>query len=67
VLASARAADKARTAGGRLGLLHGLPIPVKDSVNTVAYPTSNGTRLLEHSGRRLTPRCSGRSSRKALT
>src|SRR5262245_27954319 len=42
VLASARAADKARAAGGQLGLLHGLPIPVKDSINTAAYPTSNG-------------------------
>jgi mandelamide amidase len=48
VLAAARAADKARAAGGQLGLLHGLPIPVKDSVNTVAYPTSNGSRVLEH-------------------
>jgi Asp-tRNA(Asn)/Glu-tRNA(Gln) amidotransferase A subunit family amidase len=48
VLASARAADKTRAAGGPLGLLHGLPIPVKDSVNTAALPTSNGTRLLEH-------------------
>ena len=48
VLAAARAADTARASGTRPGLLHGLPIPVKDSVNTVAYPTSNGARLLEH-------------------
>ena len=27
-------------------MLHGLPIPVKDSVNTRALPTSNGTRAL---------------------
>ena len=47
VLAAARAADKARASGARPRLLHGLPIPVKDSVNTVAYPTSNGSRLLE--------------------
>ena len=46
VLAAARAADKIRAAGGRLGLLHGLPIPVKDSVNTDAFPTSNGTAAL---------------------
>ena len=46
VLEAARAADKARAAGGKLGLLHGLPIPVKDSVNTAAFPTSNGTATL---------------------
>ena len=48
VLSAARSADKARASGARLGLLHGLPIPVKDSVDTVAYPTSNGSRVLEH-------------------
>jgi len=47
VLAAARAADQARAAGARPGLLHGLPLPVKDSVNTVAYTTSNGARALE--------------------
>ncbi len=46
VLEAARAADRTRAAGGRLGLLHGLPIPVKDSVNTDAFPTSNGTATL---------------------
>jgi mandelamide amidase len=46
VLEAARAADKARASGAALGLLHGLPIPVKDSVNTKALPTSNGTRTL---------------------
>jgi hypothetical protein len=46
VLAAARAADKARSSGAKLGLLHGLPIPVKDSVDTKALPTSNGTRAL---------------------
>ena len=48
VFSAARSADKARASGARLGLLHGLPIPVKDSVDTVAYPTSNGSRVLEH-------------------
>ena len=48
VLAAARAADKARASGTALGLLHGLPIPVKDSVNTKALPTSNGTRALRN-------------------
>ena len=46
VLEAARAADKERGAGSALGKLHGLPIPVKDSVNTRDYPTSNGTRAL---------------------
>src|SRR5215471_1705675 len=46
VLEAARAADKARASGAALGMLHGLPIPVKDSVNTKDLPTSNGTRAL---------------------
>lgn len=46
VLEAARAADKLRASGGSLGALHGLPVPVKDSVNTAAYPTSNGTAAL---------------------
>ena len=48
VLEAARAADKARASGTALGALHGLPIPVKDSVNTRDLPTSNGTCALEH-------------------
>lgn len=46
VLEAARAADRARSAGRADGLLHGLPIPVKDSVDTRALPTSIGTRAL---------------------
>ncbi|MBI0325751.1 amidase family protein [Burkholderia plantarii] len=46
VLEAARAADRHRAAGGALGALHGLPVPVKDSVNTHALPTSNGTAAL---------------------
>ena len=46
VLEAARNADKRRASGAQLGVLHGLPIPVKDSVNTKALPTSNGTRAL---------------------
>jgi mandelamide amidase len=46
VLEAARNADKRRASGARLGVLHGLPIPVKDSVNTKTLPTSNGTRAL---------------------
>lgn len=43
---AARAADRRRSAGGVLGPLHGLPIPVKDSVNTSDYPTTSGTAAL---------------------
>jgi len=46
VLAQARAADAHRIAGKPLALLHGLPIPVKDSVNTADYPTTGGTNAL---------------------
>lgn len=45
-LSAARAADLARASGRKLGLLHGLPIPVKDTVNTAALPTTSGTRSL---------------------
>ncbi|WP_176041963.1 amidase family protein [Burkholderia stabilis] len=46
VLQAARSADAHRSRGGVLGRLHGLPIPVKDSVNTRTLPTSNGTLSL---------------------
>ena len=46
VLEAARAADTRRASGATLGALHGLPIPVKDSVNTARYATSNGTAIL---------------------
>lgn len=48
VLDQARAADAHRAAGKPLGLLHGLPVPVKDSVNTADYPTTGGTNALRH-------------------
>jgi Asp-tRNA(Asn)/Glu-tRNA(Gln) amidotransferase A subunit family amidase len=48
VLRDARAADKLRARGVKLGRLHGLPIPVKDSVNTRDYPTSAGTAALRY-------------------
>ena len=46
VLEAARACDKHRAAGEKPGPLFGLPIPVKDSVNTADYPTTAGTRGL---------------------
>lgn len=48
VLEGAREADRRRASGAELGLLHGLPIPVKDSVNTKAYPTTGGTPALRN-------------------
>ena len=46
VLEQARARDGERRAGVKPGALFGLPIPVKDSVNTRDYPTSGGTPAL---------------------
>ena len=48
VLEQARACDKARGTGAALGPLFGLPIPVKDSVNTQEYPTTGGTPALRN-------------------
>jgi indoleacetamide hydrolase len=46
VLEDARARDRERSAGAKLGPMFGLPIPVKDSVNTADYPTTGGTPAL---------------------
>ena len=46
VLEDARAHDRARLAGAKPGPLFGLPIPVKDSVNTRDYATTAGTPAL---------------------
>src|ERR1700722_5606208 len=48
VLEHARACDLERRSGAKLGPLFGLPIPVKDSVNTRDYPTTGGTPALRH-------------------
>ena len=48
VLEAARECDRKRRSGARLGLLHGLPIPIKDSVNTRDLPTTAGTGALRH-------------------
>lgn len=47
ILDAARNADKMRRAGNTGGVLQGLPIAIKDSVNTRAYPTTNGTQSLK--------------------
>ena len=46
VLEAARAADRLRASGAPLLPLHGLPIPIKDSVNTRDLPTTGGTPAL---------------------
>ena len=46
VIESARQRDLERKAGQAPGPLFGLPIPVKDSVNTRDYPTTGGTPAL---------------------
>lgn len=51
-LKQARTADQARRAGRPLGLLHGVPVGVKDIFDTYDMPTENGTVL--HAGRRPT-------------
>jgi len=48
VLEAARARDLERRAGAKPGRLFGLPVPVKDSVNTKDYPTTGGTPALRH-------------------
>jgi Asp-tRNA(Asn)/Glu-tRNA(Gln) amidotransferase A subunit family amidase len=48
-LAQARAADEARRSGAPTGLLHGVPIGIKDILDTADMPTENGSVL--HAGR----------------
>ena len=49
-LAQARARDRERSEGRALGPLHGVPVGVKDIIDTADMPTENGTVL--HAGRR---------------
>lgn len=48
VLEAARKADTSRSMGAELPPLHGLPIPIKDSVNAAGYATTGGTRALRN-------------------
>jgi len=50
--AQAKAADAATRAGRPLGPLHGIPVGIKDIIDTADMPTENGTPL--HAGRRPT-------------
>ena len=47
-LAQARAADDARLSGAPTGLLHGIPVGIKDILDTADMPTENGSVL--HAG-----------------
>jgi Asp-tRNA(Asn)/Glu-tRNA(Gln) amidotransferase A subunit family amidase len=48
-LAQARAADAERLSGAPTGLLHGVPVGIKDIIDTADMPTENGSVL--HAGR----------------
>jgi Asp-tRNA(Asn)/Glu-tRNA(Gln) amidotransferase A subunit family amidase len=49
-LAQARALDRHKSDGGRVGLLHGVPVGIKDIFDTADYPTECGSPAL--AGRR---------------
>ncbi len=51
-LTQAREADLARGEGKALGPFHGVPVGIKDIIDTAALPTENGSPL--HAGRRPT-------------
>jgi Asp-tRNA(Asn)/Glu-tRNA(Gln) amidotransferase A subunit family amidase len=48
-LAQARAADEWRRSGRAIGALHGVPVGIKDIIDTADMPTENGSVL--HAGR----------------
>src|SRR5712664_2068926 len=48
-LAQARAADERKRSGEPIGPLHGVPVGLKDIIDTADMPTENGTVL--HKGR----------------
>lgn len=52
-LANARTADARRKAGTALGPLHGVPVGIKDVIETADMPTENGSDLFrgQHTGR----------------
>jgi mandelamide amidase len=56
VRAAARRADQQRQRGERLGPLHGVPLAIKDNIDTADYPTTAGTPgLAAHRPKRNAP------------
>jgi indoleacetamide hydrolase len=56
VRAAARRADQRRQRGERLGPLHGVPLAIKDNIDTADYPTTAGTPgLAAHRPKRNAP------------
>src|SRR2546422_2774611 len=54
--AAARAADQRRHRGERLGPLHGVPLALKDNIDTADFPTTGGTpALAAHRPKRNAP------------
>ena len=49
-LAQAKQRDEYRANGHAVGPLHGVPVGIKDNIDTADYPTENGSAL--YSGRR---------------
>src|SRR5262249_39817596 len=47
LLEDAHAVDRSRAQGARLGALAGLPMILKDNINTVGFPTTAGTSFLK--------------------
>ena len=45
---AARAADRRRRSGARLGPLHGVPLVLKDNIDTVDLPATGGTAALRN-------------------
>src|SRR2546428_8887751 len=58
-LAQARAADEHRLSGQPIGPLHGVPVGLKDIIDTADMPTENGSVL--HAGRTPAPDPAGRA------
>ena len=62
VLEQARAADRWRGEGNPLGALHGVPVGIKDIIDTGDMPTENGSVL--HAGRHRRRGAARRSARR---